>query len=88
MLLCSALNLIFEHGRISGSGKVNGAEAKWTSAVFSRSRSANLARTGYELLEFKPLHATRFAQGFLFAGLSALLTLLPRNKEITKLSRR
>jgi hypothetical protein len=30
MLLCSALNLIFDDGRISGSGKANGAEAKWT----------------------------------------------------------
>ena len=41
MLLCSALNLIFEHGRISGSGKVNGAEAKWTWPSFFRSKGAN-----------------------------------------------
>jgi hypothetical protein len=51
MLLCSALNLIFEHGRISGSGKVNGAEAKWTSAFFPFEECQN-ARTGYEFLKF------------------------------------
>jgi hypothetical protein len=68
MLLCSGLNLIFEHGRIFGSGKVNGAEAKWTWPSFFRSRVPTHANQ-IRFLEFKPLHAHRFAHGVLICKL-------------------
>ena len=64
-----------------------------SSAVFFRSSSANsrerdtnfwIFLTDGDLKSPCRLPLARFAQGFLLAGLSALLTLLPRNKEITK----